>query len=159
MLSFKRIFISWLNCFFFLLFKLKNMIEVSNLTANSVDENFLKKIAKKVLIGENKQEVELSIVLLGSGKMKELNRKYRQKNRATDVLSFSYNGSGEIVVCLPQVRKNAKEFHSVFEKELARVLIHGILHLLGCDHEKSRKKAEEMQEKEEYYLRQLKSEL
>jgi len=64
-------------------------------------------------------------------------------------------GLGEIVICLREVKKNAKRFSLIFEKELARVLIHGILHLLGYNHEKSEKEAEKMRKKEEYYLKLL----
>jgi len=115
------------------------------LTTNKVDEEFLKGLAKKVLQGEDKKEMELSMALVGQGRIRELNKKYRKKNKATDVLSFQYDGSGEIVICLREVKKNAKKFKSTFKKELARVLIHGILHILGYDHEG-------MKEKENYYL-------
>ena len=140
------------------------MIEINNLTTNPVDEEFLKKIAKKVLEdkhpprGRVPGEVGLSIALVGQGRIKELNKRYRGKNRVTDVLSFPDKamGLGEIVICLREVKKNVKRLSSTFEKELARVLIHGILHLLGEDHEKSKTEAERMRKKEEYYLLQLK---
>jgi len=129
------------------------MIEVNNLTINQIDREFLKKVAKIVLIGENKKELELSIVLVGQARIRRLNKKYRKKNQVTDVLSFLYDNSGEIVICLQEVKKNAKNFQSAFKKELARVLIHGILHLLGYDHKKSEKAGEE--EKQEHYLRKI----
>jgi len=124
------------------------MIEINNLTTNPVDEEFLKGLVKKVLEGENKEEAGLSIALVGQGRIRELNKKYRGKNRATDVLAFPGDGLGEIVICLREVKKNAKRYRSNSEKELARVLIHGILHLLGYDHEKSEQAAEKMREKE-----------
>jgi len=120
------------------------MVEINNLTTVSIDEEFLKKVAEKVLEGE-KAKGELSIALVGQGRIRELNKKYRGKNRVTDVLAFPSNGLGEIVICLREVKKNAKRFGSSFEKELATCLIHGILHLLGYDHEK-------MGEKQKYYL-------
>jgi len=116
------------------------MIEVNNLTRNKVDTGFLKGLAKKVLRGENKKELELSIALVGQARIKELNKKYRKKNRATDVLSFQYDDSGEVVICLEEVKKNAKKYRSFFKKELARVLIHGIFHLLGYSHKEMEKK-------------------
>ena len=134
------------------------MIEVNNLTTNEIDEEFLKGVAKKVLEGEDKEKQELSIAMIGQGRIRELNKKYRGKNRATDVLAFSNKeiGLGEIVICFREVKKNAKRFGSILEKELARVLIHGILHLLGYNHEEDKLKAEEMRKKENYYLLQLK---
>lgn len=128
------------------------MIEVNNLTTNFIDKEFLEKVAKKVLKGEKKNKIELSIALVGQGRIKELNKKYRRKNRVTDVLSFQYNSSGEIAICLREVKKNAKKFGSTYKKELAQVLIHGILHLLGYDHQKSEKGAKKMEKKQNYYL-------
>jgi len=141
------------------------MISITNLTANSIDKSFFEKIANLVLKGEKKSE-EISIVLIGPAKMRKLNKQYLGKNRTTDVLSFEGTGLsefktprgiekelGEIVICLREVRKNTKRLKSIFETELARVLIHGILHLLGYNHEKSEKETKKMQEKENYYLK------
>lgn len=144
------------------------MIEINNLTTNPVDEDFLKKIVSIVLEGEKiVKEVELSIALIGPGRMRKINRRYREKNRVTDVLAFpeskillekfkvgvvkKVQGLGEIVICLREVKKNAKRFNLSSEKELARVLIHGMLHLLGYDHEKA-KEAKKIKEKEDFYL-------
>ena len=123
------------------------MIEINNLTTVSVDEEFLKRVAKKVLKGENRKEIDLSIVFVGEARMRKLNKKYRGKNKVTDVLSFG-QGLNEIVVCLREIKKNAKIYNSTFKKELARVLIHAILHLLGYNHK-------EMQDKEEYYAKAI----
>ncbi len=136
------------------------MIEINNLTTSKIDKSFLKKVAKIVLIGENKEEAGLSIALMGEGRIKELNKKYRGKNKVTDVLAFNGNpklnlGLGEIVICLPEVKKNAKKFNTIFKKELARVLIHGILHLLGYEHEKDKGAAEKMEKKQEKYIREI----
>ncbi len=131
------------------------MIEVNNLTTSQVDEDFVKRVAEKVLKEEKKQR-DISIAFIGEGRMRKLNKKYRKKNKVTDVLTFG-EGLGEIVICLREVKKNAKKFNSSFQEELARVLIHGTLHLLSYDHEKSEKAAEKMKEKEEYYLKEVSS--
>lgn len=123
------------------------MIEINNLTTVSVDEEFLKRVAKKVLKSENRKEIDLSIVFVGEARMRKLNKKYRGKNKVTDVLSFG-QGLNEIVVCLREIKKNAKIYDSTFKKELARVLIHAILHLSGYNHK-------EMQDKEEYYAKAI----
>ncbi len=128
------------------------MIEINNLGKSSFLDKFLREVAQTVLKGE-KSKLSLSIALVGRGRIKELNRKYRRKNRPTDILSFQYGKDGEMVICLSEVRRNAKSFGSIFKKELKRVLIHGILHLLGYDHEGSSKKAEKMREKENYYFK------
>lgn len=146
------------------------MIEINNLTTLQINEEFLKKVATIVLESESasrrKKEVDLSVALVGQGRIRKLNKRYRGKNRATDVLAFGENeipnstpkipktikGLGEVIICLREVKKNARRFGSTFEKELGRVLIHGILHLLGYDHEESEEKAQKMKKKEEYYL-------
>lgn len=131
------------------------MIEINNLTTNPVDEEFLKKVARLVLKGENKEKADLSIAFLGQGRMRELNKRYRGKNRVTDVLAFPNKnmGLGEIVICLREVKKNVKRYKSTFEKELSTCLIHGILHLLRYDHEISEQKAKEMEEKQNQYIK------
>lgn len=141
------------------------MIEINNLTTVRIDKNFLKEVAKKVLIGENRKERDLSIALVGFGRIKELNKKYRGKNQTTDVLAFAVDSTfqipdsrfnfGEIIICPAQVKKNAKKFNTTFRKELIRILIHGILHILGYEHEKDRGAAEKMEKKEEKYLEQI----
>ncbi|MEA3293009.1 MAG: rRNA maturation RNase YbeY [Patescibacteria group bacterium] len=148
------------------------MIEVNNLTANSIDEDFLKKVSNLVLEGENKKDYYISIAIITPSRIKELNRKYRHKNKVTDVLAFSSSGTllkkfkinlskeieglGEIVICLNQVRKNAKAYKHNFNEEIYRVLIHGILHLLGYIHEKKGIEESKMRAKENYYLLQVK---
>lgn len=130
------------------------MIEVNNLTAYSIDKKLFKELAFKVLKKETKDcfEKDLSIAIVAPSRIKELNKRYRKKDRPTDVLSFEDKESwGEIVICPAEVRRNAKKFNSNFKKELSRVLIHGVLHLLGYDHEKA-KEEEKMKKKEEYYL-------
>jgi len=133
------------------------MISINNLTKEKVSAVFLKKVAKIVLKRENiRKERELSIVLVKPAAIKKLNQKYRKKNQPTDVLSFKGDESlaelGEIVICPEEVKKNAKKFNLSLKKELSFVLIHGILHLLGYNHEGAKKEAEKMKEKEKYYL-------
>jgi len=129
------------------------MIEVNNLTTERINKVFLKRIAEKVLTAEKKRRTKISLALIEEKEIKKINRKYRRKNRPTDVLSFDYDNLKEIVICPVAVRKNAKRYNSTLKKELARVLIHGILHLLGYEHEKNKKKAEIMGKKEEEYLK------
>jgi probable rRNA maturation factor len=128
------------------------MIEINNLTDRLIDKKSLKTVAQKIL-NKEERKLDLSIVLVRPLRIKELNRKYRKKNKATDVLSFLYDNSGEIVICPSEVKKNVKRLNSSFKKEMARILIHGILHLLGYDHQKG----EKMAKKEEYYLSGIKS--
>ncbi len=131
------------------------MIEINNLTNSFIEKGLLEKAAKIVLEGEKQKIKDLSIALVGQGKIKKLNKKYRGKNRATDVLAFGdSDGLREVVICLSEVKKNAKHFSSNYKAELVKVLIHGILHLLGYDHEESSDKANLMEKKQDYYLAQ-----
>jgi rRNA maturation RNase YbeY len=88
-------------------------------------------------------EADLSIVCEGDEKIQELNRQYRGLNQPTDVLSFPSgdinpeNGRaylGDVVISLPAIRRQAAEIGHDFLTELAVVVIHGILHLIGYDH-------------------------
>lgn len=141
------------------------MLEITNLTQNLIDENFFKEIAKYVLEKEKKQGI-ISLVLVGPGRIKKLNKEYRKKNKVTDVLSFPAkeevpvqdkeikNFLGEIVICLRVIKKTSKRENIPFEEELARVFIHGILHILGYEHH-SPEKEKIMLEKQEQYLKEI----
>lgn len=118
------------------------MIQITNLTRRKIDEKFLIGLAKKVLKEENKEIENLSIVFVGKKRIWELNKKYRKKDKPTDVLSFGEE-LNEIVI-YPVMAKG--------EKGIEKVLIHGILHLLGYDHEKNEKEAKKMEEKQRCYL-------
>jgi len=133
------------------------MIEINNLSEKyrKLDKDFLKKTAEKVLKGEKiKNKTEISIAIVDSPEIKKLNSKYRKKNKPTDVLSFGKIGEeiSEIVICPEVVEKNGDNF----KKEMAEVVIHGMLHLLGYDHEKKKSEAETMFKKQEKYLSKIK---
>ncbi len=124
-------------------------IDINNLTSYDVKKSSLKKTARYVLEKE-KQNCNLSIALVNEKEIKEINKKYRKKDKATDVLSFPYSQLkdfsydqtlGEIIICPSQVKN----------KQINKVLIHGILHLLNYDHEKSEKDKEIMEKREDEY--------
>ena len=121
------------------------MIEINNLSSFRVSRGRFSTVAKIVLKGENRVREKLSLAFVNKAEIKKLNKKFRNKNKATDVLSFELDSGylGEIVIC-PEVVKT--------EQEMVKVFIHGILHLLGYEHEKSVKQAEEMKKKQEKYF-------
>lgn len=142
----------------------KKILEITNLTQNIIDEKFFQEIAAYVLDKEKKQGL-ISLVLVGPGRIKKLNKQYRKKNKVTDVLSFpakaevfvpkdDKNFLGEIVICLRVVKKTSKRENISFEEELARVFIHGILHILGYDHLKPEEE-KTMIAKQEKYLEEI----
>ncbi len=133
------------------------MIETVNLSEFEIDEQELKRVLNLVLEKEGKEVSELSIAFVNKKTIKEINQRYRAREEATDVLSFNLTqdtlprSAAQIVVCPWVVEQRAQE---PFEKELKRVLIHGLLHILGYGHQKKRE-AREMRSKESYYLDQV----
>jgi probable rRNA maturation factor len=102
-------------------------------------------IAERVLEAVGLREAELSIVLCDDAFIQPLNRDYRKKDRPTDVLSFPQREGeesdpedpvlGDIVVSVERARAQADERGHPLEAEMRVLLVHGILHLLGYDHE------------------------
>ena len=94
---------------------------------------------------------ELSVLLTGDSEMKKLNSTFRNVSRTTDVLSFPSKGGpgpatlGDIIISLPTARRQAKAIGSSLERETLFLLVHGLLHILGYDHERSKKSAAEME--------------
>jgi len=84
---------------------------------------------------------ELSLVFCGDGRMRTLNRCYRGKDRTTDVLSFPPGAGGEagflgdLVVSAPEARRQARAAALPLPAVMEKLLLHGLLHLLGHDHE------------------------
>lgn len=114
-----------------------------------LNEKFFRKILDTAIrdLKIKDKKVEISLNLVGEAKIKELNKKYRGKNKVTDVLSFPLEESrlkkhdilplGDIFICLPFAIKESERQNIDLEKELAWLTVHGFLHLLGYDHEKS----------------------
>lgn len=148
-------------------------IGINNLAGIAINEKLVKEAAATVIFGEAGnlpagRDIEVSIAFIGPGEIREINKKYRKKDQATDVLSFAeddccdYNGAdhprflGELAICAEVVKSDAVESGKKYEEELAWVVIHGILHLFGYDHETSKKDADSMRQKEKFYLSQIK---
>lgn len=130
------------------------MTEINNSTWFKINKDLLIK-ASEIVLKEESKNVNLSIALVNSKKIKELNKEYRKKNYITDVLSFRDEQMPEIVLCLKKIKKNAKINNNPFQKEIVFCLIHGILHILGYDHEAGEVEELKMQEKENYYLSKI----
>ena len=135
------------------------MIEINNLTSFLVNKKIFSTVAKKVLLGENRETETLSLAFVGKEEMQKLNKKFRKKDKPTDVLSFDLKQAGylgEIIICPDVVKENAKKYGVTAKSEMLKVFVHGILHLCGYDHEKSEKEAEEMEARQEKYLSKVK---
>ncbi len=141
----------------------------SNFTADKrYGLKFFKEITQKAIrkLGLKGKNIELSINLVGEDRIKALNKKYLGKNRVTDVLSFPINGKvskkpvdngiialGDIFICLPVAKRSALKEGTSLGSKLALLTVHGLLHLMGYDHEKSRKEAEKMFKLQEEILK------
>jgi probable rRNA maturation factor len=123
----------------------------------------LEKIASATLDLVDRADAELSLVLIGNREMQKLNAGYRHKDYPTDVLSFPVKGKipaeisllGEVIISVEKAAEQARERSRTVEKEMVTLLIHGIVHLLGYDHERSAKDARAMSRLEKRIYRQL----
>jgi probable rRNA maturation factor len=109
----------------------------------------LKTAALKILQLIEQDQAELSIALIGDAEMRKLNARFRHKDYPTDVLSFPVEGVlpgaerllGDVIISVDKAQQQAKERRRSLAEEMITLLIHGILHLLGYDHERSAKDA------------------
>lgn len=99
-----------------------------------------------------KTNYEIDVSLVDDETIHEINRDYRKVDRVTDVISFAFNDDkdpkdpikdpdiermlGEILICLPQAKRQAAEIGNTLQRELSFLFVHGLLHLLGYDHMK-----------------------
>ena len=142
-------------------------------------------LAEDILKAAGAPQSDLSLLLVGDRAMRRLNRLYRRKDRTTDVLAFpmcdlsrvtrhrstrsrsrawSRDASpvtslmlGDVVISLPQASRQAKQAGHSIERELAVLMIHGALHLLGYDHERSAREARRMSRRERAIARTLRT--
>jgi len=141
-----------------------------------VSEITLKKTAAKILKDLGFKEAVLSVALVDGPEMRKLNRRYLRHAWSTDVLAFSQGKSaghlrellpaqvlrrkdidflGDIALCLPTIRAQAKEYDHTFEEELHYCLCHGILHLMGYE-DKGRTAFKKMHRKQAQILTRVK---
>jgi len=78
---------------------------------------------------------DVNVLLTNDRKMRELNRRFRRKNKTTDVLSFPSLDGGDIAISLPLAKRNARDLGHQVSDELKILILHGALHLKGHDHE------------------------
>jgi probable rRNA maturation factor len=123
----------------------------------------LKTIAAKILDVLEENQAELSVALVGNAEIQRLNARYRKMDYPTDVLSFPVENRrfvgerllGDVIISVQKARQQAKERRRSLDKEMVILLIHGVVHLLGYDHERSAKEARIMQRLEKKIYRAL----
>lgn len=118
---------------------------------NSKLEKWIKRVVKK----EGSVVAELNFIFCTDEYLLEKNNTFLKHDALTDIITFDYSEkntvSGDIFISIERVKENALNYNVSFENELHRVMIHGILHLLGYN-DKNKKQQKEMREKEDFYL-------
>lgn len=146
---------------------MKLNIELNNIAKKPVSKAFLEKVVLRtlkasVLVFLREKNISVSVAVVSPAEIKKINKKYRKINKVTDILSFAEYKSekelkkakddpevsglflGELILCYDDIKEYAKKRGLALEKELANVVSHGVLHLLGFRHGK---KMFEIQEK------------
>lgn len=137
---------------------------------NTVSSKWLDRVVCLGLSELGFSQAEVEVLFVSAQKMRALNRQHRSKDYATDVLSFpllqAHNGKlkknqiptwiknnhyplGSLVICLSVAEKQAHTYHVSFLNELLRLIVHGLCHLVGYDHERSKKDEHMMFKKED----------
>jgi len=144
--------------------------------AECPEVSWLRSVAEQVLIAQGvSSNAELGLVITTRERVQELNRSYRGKDEPTDVLAFYMTSTaeeagaespsfvtppdgmlhlGEVIISYPQAVMQAKEHQHSVKKELAILIIHGLLHLLGYDHDKPEPERQ-MRDREKEILNQI----
>ncbi|MBT7611208.1 MAG: rRNA maturation RNase YbeY [Bacteriovoracaceae bacterium] len=144
----------------------KNLTAALEIVKSLLDGN----ITKEIKVNKS---IQLSLTMCGNARIKSLNRDFRQKNKVTDVLSFPMHESmrknkvesyvnmletlnlGDIVISKDIAKKQATEFNITYEQEVIHLFVHGILHLLGFDHEVSSEEEKIMEELEKKMVKKI----
>ena len=108
------------------------------------DYDYLNDVIKTTLKHENASDAYLSVIFVDNDEIQEINRTYRNIDRVTDVISFALEDNdeklvgdrilGDIYLCIPRMKEQAKEYNHSEKRELSFLVCHGLLHLLGYDH-------------------------
>lgn len=122
------------------------LVSVEEEFAARLDAERLERIAAEVLAAEEVSMAELGVLVTDDEAVRRLNREYAGDDEATDVLAFSLREGeefvspdsvsrlGEVIISFPTAERQAKEAGRPVEDEIAHLLVHGVLHLLGYDH-------------------------
>ena len=108
-----------------------------------------------VAFEEGSKIQNLNFLIVGDKKMIHFNKTYLNHDYSTDIITFDNSEnkkiSGDIVISIERVKENSKKYKVKLEDELRRVMVHGLLHLLGYD-DKNEKEKKRIRKKENYYL-------
>jgi probable rRNA maturation factor len=116
---------------------------------SGVDARALRAAARRLLAAVDEDHASLSLTLVSDAEMRTINKEHRGKDRPTDVLSFSIDGAvpgngqaasperllGDVVISVETARRQAAGYDATLQQEIYRLLIHGLLHVMGHDHQ------------------------
>jgi probable rRNA maturation factor len=125
------------------------VVDVFNASRTPIDVEAVERLVDAVLVAEGVDDAELAVEFVGEARIRELNREHRERDEVTDVLSFPLEDAdeapqpgdpaprllGDVLVCARQALRQAEGDGLPPAFELAVLLVHGTLHLLGYDHE------------------------
>ena len=120
-----------------------------------LDQDFCGRQIKKLINEEKKETGDISVIFCSDGYLLEMNKKHLNHDYFTDIITFNYVEddviSGDLFISADRIRENAGKFNVTFLEELYRVILHGILHLVGYNDKTSEEK-KVIKDKENYYL-------
>lgn len=119
---------------------------INNLYGYKEDYRYLKKVIKNTGKVEKIKKAIFSITFVGEEDIQEMNKDFRGIDKVTDVISFAFEDAknisiknmrvlGEIYICIPRMEEQAKTYGHSPKRELSFLVVHGLLHLLGYDHQ------------------------
>jgi len=135
------------------------ILDENNFFDKDEKKNIRSTVLKTLKLLDQSKDSEICISFVDDETIRELNNSYRNINRATDVLSFLQDGPdfsilGDIVISVNTAKRHAVRYENTYKFEINKLLVHGILHLLGYDHKKKRE-TNVMREKEKQLLTQI----
>lgn len=120
--------------------------EINNNFGFEEDYSYLDNVIKSTLKHEKVKNAVFSIIFVSDNEIQDINREYRNIDRVTDVISFAFEDNqemvyndlrvlGDIYICIPRMIEQANEYGHSIKRELSFLTVHGLLHLLGYDHQ------------------------
>ncbi len=134
-----------------------------HVTRASVRRVTVRRVTLALLARLGQADDDVGIGFIGDTRMRRLNRVYRKRDRTTDVLAFAYREApagvasplGDVVISMPAAQRQARASRCSLNEEVLRLLVHGVLHLVGYDHERGERQARLMRRKEAELLAAL----
>lgn len=133
--------------------------EINQKVGKKIKNRFFQDIVNIFFKNFKIKEAEISIAIVNKNEIKKFNKRYRNQDKTTDVLSFLYRRKpleGEVLICYEQALQQAKDNKSNLRQEIKLLLVHSLLHLIGYDH-KNIKESQEMKKMEDKILNKIQS--